>query len=145
MLAVYVDNFILAAVQDAQGLLLVNTMRAMLHAIHSIFKALTAADALGTKDLIYEKKLNKGDTCWDVVKEVLGYKLHGENHTVQLPAPKPEALSKELHQVLCKQRLPLKLIQFLMGRLQHAAQILPAAKSFFTPLNKALQGLPDFI
>jgi hypothetical protein len=72
MSAVYVDDFLLAAVQNQQGSLLAGTMRATLHAIHSIFPAPTPTDAPGTKDPISEKKLDKGDARWDVVKEVLG-------------------------------------------------------------------------
>jgi hypothetical protein len=64
---------------------------------------------------------------------------------IQLPKAKSEALLKELRKVLCKQRIPLKRFCSLVGRLQHAAQILPAAKAFFTPINEALRGLPPFV
>jgi len=33
----------------------------------------------------------------------------------------------------------------LVGRLQHAARILPASRGFFTPLYNALKGLPDSV
>jgi hypothetical protein len=82
MLAVYVDNFLLAAVENQLGSLLSNTMRATLHAVHSIIPAPTATDAQGTKDSISEKKLNKGDACWDIVQEVLGCKVNGESRTI---------------------------------------------------------------
>jgi hypothetical protein len=87
MSAVYVDDLILTAVQDVQGSLLTKTVWATLHAIHSIFPAPTTADALGTKYPILEKKLNQRDAWWDtLVKEVLGYKLNREDHTLQIPA-----------------------------------------------------------
>jgi hypothetical protein len=145
MLAVYMDAFQLAAMQYWQGSLLPDLMRAILHAIYSVFPAQTATDAPGTKYCISMKKLNKGNACWYIKKEVIGYNVNGENHTVQVPAPKLEALLKELPKVLHKQRLPLKRCQSLVGRRQHAARILLAAKSFFTLLNKALGGLPDFV
>jgi hypothetical protein len=74
MLVVYVDDFLLVAVvQNRQGSLLADTMRATLHAIHSIFPAPTSIDAPGTKGPISEMKLGKGrDAPWDSVKEVLG-------------------------------------------------------------------------
>jgi hypothetical protein len=111
-------------------------MRATLHTIHSVFPALSAADALGMKDPISEKKLNQGDARWDTVKEVLEYELDGINCTVQLPAQKSDALLKELQKVICKQRVPLKGFQSLIGQLQHTSRILPSARSFFMPLNK---------
>jgi hypothetical protein len=52
MSAVYVDDFILAAVQNREGALLTKAIRAMLHAIHNMFPAPTAEDPEGAKDPI---------------------------------------------------------------------------------------------
>jgi hypothetical protein len=146
MSAVYFDDFILAAVENApQGSMLTWTMQATLRAIHQVFPNTSASDPPGTKDPISEKKLLKGDAQWSTIKEILGYKVNGRDRTIQLPVQKAEALMKELHKVLHKQRVPLKRFRSLIGRLQHAAQILPAAKAFFLPLNESLRGLPDFI
>jgi hypothetical protein len=143
--AVYVDDFLMAAVQSREGDLLEKAGRATLHAIHSVFPPPRPTDPPGTKDPISEKKLAKGDARWDTTKEILGYELDGIKRTVQLPKTKSEALLKELRKVLKKQRIPLKRFRSLAGRLQHAARILPAAKAFFTPLNEALRGTPSFI
>jgi hypothetical protein len=145
MPAVYVDDFLVAAVENKAGTLLNQTARATLHAIHSVFPPPTAADPPGTKDPISEKKLGKGDARWATVKEILGYELDGIHRTIKLPDQKADALLKELKKVLRKQHIPLKHFRSLAGHLQHAARILPAAKSFFAPLNEALQGLPLFI
>jgi hypothetical protein len=145
MSAVYVDDFLLAAVQSRKGDLLGKTGRATLHAIHSVFPPPSPADPPGTKDPISEKKLAKGDARWNTTKEILGYELDGIKRTVQLPTAKSEALDKELRKVIRKTRVPLKRFRSLCGRLQHAARILPAAKAFFTPLNQALRGTPSFI
>jgi hypothetical protein len=145
MSAVYVDDFLVAAVEDRKGELLDRAARATLHAIHNVFPPPTADDAPGTKDPISVKKLLKGDAQWNTIKEVLGYELDGVARTIQLPQPKSEALLKELRKVLRKQRIPLKRFRSLVGRLQHAARILPSAKAFFTPMNEALRGLPPFI
>jgi hypothetical protein len=79
MTAVYVNDFLMAAVQSRKGDLLEKAGRGTLHAIHSIFPLTTTRDLPGTKDQISEKNLAKGDTCWDPIKEVLGYKLDGIN------------------------------------------------------------------
>jgi hypothetical protein len=65
MLAVYVDNFILAAVEDSSGKFLQRTGRATVHAIHSVFPPLRVTGMLDAKDPVSEKKLAKGDARWD--------------------------------------------------------------------------------
>jgi hypothetical protein len=47
--------------------------------------------------------------------------------------------------IYCKTHVPLKRFRSLLGRLQHAARILPAAKGLFSPLNKATKGDPKEI
>jgi hypothetical protein len=73
MLAVYLDDFLLAAVQSRKGDLLEKTGRVTLQAIHSVFPPSSLADPPGTKDPISEKKLAKGDAQWNTTKEILGY------------------------------------------------------------------------
>jgi hypothetical protein len=100
---------------------------------------------IGAKDPVCEKKLKQGNARRDKKKEILGYWLNGVDHTVQLPPSQAVDLLKEAKSILRKQRVPLKRFRQIAGRLQHAARILPAARSFFTPLNNALKGLPSFI
>jgi len=145
MSAVYVDDHVMAAVEDKSGTLLERTARATLHGIHSVFQPPSSTGMSDAKDPISEKKLLKGDGRWDTRKEILGYLLDGVARTIQLPADRADALLKELRAVLKKQRVQLKRFRSLVGRLQHAARILPAARAFFTPLYNALKGLPDSI
>jgi hypothetical protein len=142
---VYVDDHILAAVEDKTGTLLRRTARATLHAIHSVFTSPSSTTMEGTKDPISEKKLHKGDGRWDTTKEILGYILDGIARTIQLPQDRADDLLKEVHALLKKKCVPLKRFRSLVGRLQHAARILPVAKAFFTPLYNALRGLPSHI
>jgi hypothetical protein len=145
MSAVYVDDYCLAAVEDATGTLLKRTARATLHAIHSVFPTPEATGTPDAKDPISEKKLAKGDARWNTQKEILGYRLNGIHRTIQLPPDRADLLLKEVEGILKKKRVPLKRFRLLAGRFQHAARILPAAKAFFTPLNNALKGTPAFI
>jgi hypothetical protein len=145
MSAVYVDGFLLAAVQDATGNFLQRTAWATLHAIHSVFPTPKATGRIDAKDPISEKKLAKGDARWATLKEILGYWLDGIYRTVQLPPPRSDDLLKEVAAVLRKKRVPLKRFRSLSGCLQHAARILPSARAFFTPLNNALRGIPSYI
>jgi hypothetical protein len=145
MSAVYVDDFCLAAVEDASGTLLQRTARATLHAIHSVFPTPAATGTPDAKDPISQKKLAKGDARWDTKKEILGYWLDGVDRTIQLPPIRATLLLMEVKAILKKKRVPLKRFRSIAGRLQHAARILPAARAFFTPLNNALKGAPSFV
>jgi hypothetical protein len=145
MSAVHVDDYLLAAVQDAMGKLLQRTERATLHAIHNVFPPPKATGTIDAKDPISEKKLAQGDARLATLKEILGYWLDGRSRTVQLPPPQADDLLKEAAAVLRKKRVPLKRFRSLSGRLQHAARILPSAQAFFTPLNNALIGRPKYI
>jgi hypothetical protein len=122
---VYVDDHIMATVQDSTGTLLRRTARATLHSIQSVFTAPGATTMEGAKDLISEKKLHEGDGRWDTTKEILGYMLDGIARTIQLPQDGADGLLKEVWAILKKKRVALKRF-----RLQHAACILPVAKAF---------------
>jgi hypothetical protein len=144
MSAVYVDDFLLAAVEN-KNKLLQWTARATLHAIHSVFPTPAATGTPDAEDPVSEKKLAKGDARWNTSKEILGYMLNGRDRIIQLPPARADGLLKELKNILKKKRIPLKRFRSITGRLQHSARILPAARAFFTPINNALCGLPDFI
>jgi hypothetical protein len=77
MSAVHVDDYLLAAVQDAMGKLLQRTERATLHAIHNVFPPPKATGTIDAKDPISEKKLAQGEARWATLKEILGDWLDG--------------------------------------------------------------------
>ena len=139
---VYVDDHVMGVVENRSGTLMQQTARATLHAIHSVFTPPGEDAATGTKDPISEKKLQRGDGRWATTKEILGYQLDGVARTVQLPQGRADDLLKEVRAILKKKRVQLKRFRSIVGRLQHAARILPAARAFFTPLYNALRGLP---
>jgi hypothetical protein len=145
MSSVFVDDFILAAVEDATGMKLQHTGLAALHAIHAIFPPPSISGHVGGKDPISVKKLKKGDAQWDPIKELLGFEVNGQRRTVRLPKSKTDPIVMELRRILKKRRVPLKRFLSLAGKLHHAATILPSARSLFTPLNHATRGDPKFI
>eukprot|EP00978_Attheya_sp_CCMP212_P017850 scaffold48105_cov30-Attheya_sp.AAC.5 len=126
MSSVFVDDFILAAVENEDGTLLSRTAQAALHSIHGVFPPSTSGHK-GGKDPVSERKLEKGDM------------QDGRKRTIQLTIAKADAIILEITRVLWKRKIPLKRFQKLLGKLQHAAGILPAAKSLFTPLNVSLR------
>ena len=82
MTSVFVDDFILAAVEDQSGTMLINTARAALHSIHGVFPPPSVSGHKGGKDSVSEKKLIKGDARWAASKEILGFLLNGKTRTV---------------------------------------------------------------
>jgi hypothetical protein len=107
MSAVYVDDFLLAAVENAKGTLLKRTAWATLHTIHSIFPPPAATGTPDAKDPVSENKLQKGDAQWDSQNEILGYWFDGKDRTVQLPPHQAVDLLTETKNVLRKRRVPL--------------------------------------
>lgn len=143
MVAVYVDDYILAAVQNASGDLLQRIGRAALHTIHAIFPPPESSGHMGGKDPISQKKLEANDARWAPEKIILGFVIDGAARTVRLPDSKAADLAMTTRRLLAKKRVALKTFQSVVGRLRHAATILPAARSLFTPINRALRGNPD--
>ena len=94
------------------------------------------------KDPISRKKLEKGDACFDIEKEILGFLINGADRTVRLSEQKAKSITDDISKILKKSHIPLKRFRSILGRLQHAARIIPAAKGLFTPLNKATVGDP---
>lgn len=139
-LNVYIDDYCLGVVESPDGTLLKRVSRAALHTIHAMFPPPEALGHIGGKDSISQRKLEKGDARWDVEKEILGFLLNGRDRTIRLPQAKADAIAKELNTTLRRRRVPLKRFQKIVGKLRHAATILPAAKGLFTPINNALKG-----
>jgi hypothetical protein len=76
--AIYVDDFILVRVESADATLLRIMARAALLGIDLVFPPVEIRGHLGGKDLISQKKLEKGDTLMATTKEVLGFLVEGE-------------------------------------------------------------------
>jgi hypothetical protein len=138
-----VDDFILAVVENEERTLLRRVSRATLHAIHAIFPPPPERSGdIGGKGPVSQKKLEKGDARFDIEKEILGFLINGAERTVRLSDAKAQAIADEIGRVLQKSHVPLKRFRSFLGKLQHAARILPSAKGLFSPLNKATKGEP---
>lgn len=142
---IYVDNYIAAAVESANGTLLGCLGRAALHSIHSIFPPLLVTGHVDGKDLILVKKLRKDNGRWHWEKEIPGFVVDGNKKTVRITADKVEAIVSEIRKILKKKKVQIKCYQTLLGKLQHVAIILPSACRLFSPLNKALRNNPKSI
>lgn len=141
-LEVFVDDFI-AMCQDVSRIK--HFTRAILHGIESVFPTQEITGHVNGRAPISEKKVDKGDADWTVVKEVLGWLIDGENRTIELPEAKAQAYLAELKKLRKKKSIPLKRFREIVGKLRFAAICLPAGKALMTPLNMALKGTPASI
>lgn len=145
MSAVFVDDYCLAAVESQDGQLLQRISRAALHTIHGIFPPPSVTGHKGGKDPVSLKKLEKGDARWSHLKEILGFMLDGRRKTVRLPNSKADTIVKELTSILKKRRVPVKRMQKIVGKLQHASLVMPSSRALFTPLYKAMKDDPQYV
>ena len=139
LLEVYIDDFI-AAARAKSPEELKHISRALLHAIHDVFPE----NLHSPEDQpVSEKKMDKGEAQWNVVKEVLGWICDGKEKTIRLPEEKVDKIVAALKEMLrCKAGTPFDEFRQLMGKLHHASIGIPAGKGFMTPLNHQLAKNP---
>ncbi len=142
LLQVYVNNFCNAATQSKDGTHIPTVRWAAIHGIHALFPPRAVTKHKGGKEPISSKKLGQGKGNFDSTKDMIGFRFDGIKRTVQHPPEKAAAYIKEMHRILRQKLVPLKTLQGIMGKLQHALIILQAAKGFFTPINAAMRGTP---
>ncbi len=145
LLQVYVDDFCYAETQSKDGAHILIIRRAAIHGIEAVFPPPPVTQHQGGKEPISESKLLKGDGNFESKKDMIGFRFDGLKQTVHLLPEKALAYVKETHRILRRKRVPIKILQGVVGKLQHASIILPAARSFFTPINAAMKGSPKHI
>ena len=138
LIEVFVDDFI-ACTDGLSKHHLLNTSRAMLHGIHSIFPPTNVTGHNGG-DPISEKKLDQLEGLWEHVKEILGWIIDGANHTIYLPPKKVDKITATLKKLISKstKSIPLKAFQKIAGTLHHAAMGMPGGRGLFTIIWTAM-------
>ncbi len=137
LLQVYVDNFCNATMQLLDGSHVPMIRWASIHGVHAVFLEPAVTGHQNGKDQLSKKKLEQGDGNFISTKDMIGFTFDGIKQTIQLPPVKAKAYICETHHILCWKSAPLKDLQTLVGKLQHASIILLAARGFFTPINAA--------
>jgi hypothetical protein len=139
LLQIYVDDFCNATTQSKDGSHVSKIRRASIHGIHSVFPPTDVTKHEGGKEPILEKKLKNGDDTFESKKDIIGIDFNGVKRTVRLPADKAQRYIKEAHSMLHRKKIPMKTFRTVVGQSRRATIILPAAKGFFTPLNRLLK------
>jgi hypothetical protein len=126
--------------------------RAAMHSIHAVFPPPEILNHQGGKDSISQKKVDKGDAKFQTEKEMLGVMLKGapgSERLVGLPLAKRDKYVGAIQEALDSpaHRVGLNSFQKIVGKLQFAAQTLPAMWGFFTPLYQAMlnKGPREFV
>jgi hypothetical protein len=140
---VFVENFV-GYTNHGSSDHLQKVSQAMIHGIHSIFPPPEISKHNG-EDPILESKIAKGEGLWNTEKEVLGWIFNGKNYTMHLPEKKIKDIILQIRKMLQKKRPSLNHYQRLAGKLQHASYGLPGGQGFFSPLQMAMVGDPEFI
>jgi hypothetical protein len=140
---VFVDDFV-GYTNNGSFEHLTKVSRAMIHGIHSIFPPPEISKHNG-EDPISESKIEKGEGIWSTEKEVLGWIFDGVAYTMRLPEKKIKDIILQIRKILQKKRPSLNRYQRLAGKLQHASYGLPGGRGFFSPIQMAMVGDPDFI
>jgi len=132
---VYIDDFI----GLAQGPTSKRTLRAILHAIDSVFRTTShPADSPNRKQIISESKLATGDGAWSTQKTLLGWFIDSAAGTLSLPEHKVDRLSALIHHFSSLHRTSRRKWQQLLGELRHMATAIKGATYLFSILQNVL-------
>jgi len=137
---IYIDDFIgLAQPSEAP-----RTLRAMLHAIDSIFRGYPLPrDPPARKQVISASKLSAGDGAWSTQKVILGWLLDTAAGTLSLPPHKEERILDLLQSFQPLKRTSRKKWYGLLGELRHMSVALPGARYLFSILQSLLVDQPS--
>ena len=107
-------------------------------AVHTVFRPTDANDPLPRADATSIPKLD-GDGTPDEVKTVLGWLINTRLFRIYLPWLKAKDWIHDLKQILKDRRVNAKTLETTIGRLNHAAHIIPQARFFLNRLRNLLQ------
>jgi len=137
---VYIDDF-LAVAQPTRK---TTTLRALLHAISSIFRHHRHVDdSPARKNTISNSKLQAGDGAWSTSKTVLGWLIDTEAGTIQLPPIKADRLHTLLHHFSLLHRTSRRKWYSLLGELRHMSMAIHGARYLFSILQSVLVDQPQ--
>ena len=101
----------------------------MLHGIHIVFPPPKLSGHYG-QDLISKKKLDSGEGQWEVRKKVLDCMVDGATKCMELVRDKQNVIDAELHKIVrMTKEVPFKKIEKLIGKIRHAATVVPTGKN----------------
>ena len=137
MSAVYVDDYILAAIESPDGSTLDRVGRVALHTINGLFPPPAQSGHVGGKAPISLKKLGAGDAQWAHTKELLGFVFDGQARTGHLTQRKALGITDATTRLLKKNRVATQKFQSVVGKMRHVATIFPSARALLASTRLA--------
>ena len=111
--------------------------------LDSILRPLDKADNKARREVLSQKKLEKGDCSWETTKLILGWMINTIDLTITLPPHRAERLREILNSIPRHQkRTSVQKWQQLVGELRSMAIALPGARGLFSALQLALTQRP---
>ncbi len=115
LLQVLVDDFCYAATQSKDGDHIPTIRQAAIHGIKALFPPPAITKHKDGKEPISVSKLKKGDGNFESKKDMIGFRFNGIKRTVHLPPEKAAAYIREIHCILRRKSVPLKILQCVIG------------------------------
>ena len=132
---VYIDDIITVGLY--LPFLTLRLLLAAAVAIYAVFRPLSASEATVRDHPLSIRKL-AGDGALSETKIILGWLLNTRLFTLALPHDKFLAWAKDIHEMLAKGFTDESSLATLIGRLNHAANILPFSRHFTHRLRRML-------
>jgi len=132
---VYIDDLIGIAPDIADSP--VRVIRAIPLAIHTLARPNTNLDVIPRKEIISLKKL-QAEGQLSEIKTVLGWNLDTRRLVISLPDHKVTDWLRDIDAILLAKKFHYKLLEPIMGRLNHVACILQPMRHFMGRLYRAL-------
>ena len=130
---VYLDDFITCFLDTPHAIWAGS--RISLLVLHLFGRPIHSHEPTTRDDLLaFDKTLAEGAP--EEVKTVLGWTINTRSFSLSLPKDKRDTWLKEIHRLLTKPTLTYDDLKSTLGRLNHAAYVIPTARAFLCQLRR---------
>jgi hypothetical protein len=133
---VYIDDILAAMLDDDEGC--VRGSAAALLAIHSVGRPVASDEPIARDELTAEKKL-VAESLLEEKKTTLGWVLDTRRLLISLTMDKYSAWAATILFVLATEYITYKVLETMVGRLNHVCFIIPNARHFMSRLRWLLE------
>lgn len=112
----------------------------LMQAVDTVFRPKDVSDPSHRQEPISEKKLRKGDGCWETTKTVLGWCLDTIHHTISLTPRRYNRLQEILDSLpRTRKRVRTKDWHQIMGELRSMSLAIPGLRGLFSTLQESFR------
>jgi hypothetical protein len=134
---IFIDDFI--HIMQLPGPARLGARRTLFECIDQVLRPLQPSDNCKRKEPNPVKKLERGDATWTSKKVILGWLVHTEQRTIELPPHRKDRLDDVLNSFTEQQRrTSRKKWQQLIGELRSMVLAIPGGRGLFSQLQSVL-------